>query len=170
LPSTDDARLWIDDHDDSKNPCEPCDELPYAFEKPRSAESSLYLSLISLSVAREGCFWGSGEPLRDAYGEGVVPRDRGGVNPLDAADKREFSVCSPFSSSSSLIGISRLLRGRIDVFSIRLELALDVAGSRKSGESVLELIPIIICCKNPIFPRFEKTQACGGPSDKARAE
>lgn len=76
LPSTDDARLWREDHDESRKSAAPREEEE-AFDDPFQAkeDASFRLRLLGC-VTREGCFMGSGEVPRDDSGEGVAPRDR----------------------------------------------------------------------------------------------
>jgi hypothetical protein len=76
FPSTEDARLWRDDHDESRKSAAPRDEE--AFDDPFQANELVSLRVPRLidSVARDGCFIGSGEAPRDDNGEGVAPRDR----------------------------------------------------------------------------------------------
>jgi hypothetical protein len=81
LPSTEDARLWREDHEESRKSAAPRDDV--AFDDPFQANEDVSLRLPRLvdSVARDGCVIGSGDAPRDDNGEGVL-RER--VVPISA--------------------------------------------------------------------------------------
>lgn len=76
LPSTEDARLWREDHEESRKSAAPPDDE--AFDGPLQENDVGPLRVPGLidSVARDGCLIGSGDAPRDDNGEGVAPRDR----------------------------------------------------------------------------------------------
>lgn len=75
LPRTDDARLWSDDHDESRKSAAACDVVPFEALSQPNDDVSLRPRL-TVSVTREGCVIGNGDVPRDESGEGVAPRDR----------------------------------------------------------------------------------------------
>lgn len=94
LPSTEDARLWSDDHEESRKSAAPRAED--AFDEPfqPSEEVSLRPRRFN-SVTREGCVIGSGDVPRDDNGEGVAPRERVAPDSVESVvDRPEANGCS----------------------------------------------------------------------------
>lgn len=93
LPSTEDARLWSDDHDESRKSLVPRDDVALDDPFHPSIDASLWPRLFD-SVTREGCVIGSGDVPRDDNGEGVAPRERAPPVSVDrVVDRPEVNSC-----------------------------------------------------------------------------